>query len=242
MKNPHHDHGVAADAMARTAPPATAQPAQALAAPSRWGWRSGRRRAAMAAAALLALVAALAFAAHQQVLAAAAPFVRAVADAPAADAIVVLGARIHADGRPYSLLVDRLVTAEDLWRHGKAPRIVLSGRGGGGVGDDEVAAMRRYLAGRGVPDAAMVDDPLGLRTIDTMRRCRDVYGVARALVVTNPFHVPRAVFLARSVGLEAHGVEAPYGHDYGTATMLRNRAREVAARVWAWCEVAVAGR
>ena len=100
----------------------------------------------MAAAALLALVAALAFAAHQQVLAAAAPFVRAVADAPAADAIVVLGARIHADGRPYSLLVDRLVTAEDLWRHGKAPRIVLSGRGGGGVGDDEVAAMRRNRA------------------------------------------------------------------------------------------------
>jgi vancomycin permeability regulator SanA len=54
--------------------------------------------------------------------------------------------------------------------------------------------------------------------------------------------VPRAVFLARSVGLEAHGVEAPYGHDYGAATMLRNRTREVAARVWAWCEVAVAGR
>ena len=78
--------------------------------------------------------------------AAAAPFVRAVADAPAGDAIVVLGARIHADGRPYSLLVDRLVTAEDLWRHGKAPRIVLSGRGGGGVGDDEVAAMRRNRA------------------------------------------------------------------------------------------------
>ena len=78
--------------------------------------------------------------------AAAAPFVRAVADAPAGDAIVVLGARIHADGRPYSLLVDRLVTAEDLWRHGKAPRIVLSGLGGGGVGDDEVAAMRRNRA------------------------------------------------------------------------------------------------
>ncbi|MFN9441482.1 MAG: ElyC/SanA/YdcF family protein, partial [Planctomycetota bacterium] len=76
----------------------------------------------------------------------AAPFVRAVADAPAGDAIVVLGARIHADGRPYSLLVDRLVTAEDLWRHGKAPRIVLSGLGGGGVGDDEVAAMRRNRA------------------------------------------------------------------------------------------------
>jgi vancomycin permeability regulator SanA len=242
VKNPHHDHGVAADAMARTAPPATAQPASPLASPWRWCARAGRRRAVMAAAALLALVAALAFAAHQQVLAAAAPFVRAVADAPAGDAIVVLGARIHADGRPYSLLVDRLVTAEDLWRHGKAPRIVLSGRGGGGVGDDEVAAMRRFLAARGVPDAALVDDPLGLRTIDTMRRCRDVYGVARALVVTNPFHVHRAVFLARSVGLAAHGVEAPYGHDYGTATMLRNRAREVAARVWAWCEVAVAGR
>lgn len=191
------------------------------------------------AAAALAVVAV--GAAQQHVVAAAAPFVRAASEAPAADAIVVPGARIHADGRPYSLLVDRLVAAEGLWRRGTAPKLLLSGRGGGSVAEDEVAAMRRFLAARGVPDAAMVDDPLGLRTIDTMRRCRETFGLRRVVVVTNPFHLHRSVYLARGIGLEAHGVEAPYGHEYSTGTMLRNRGREVAARVVACWEVGWGG-
>jgi SanA protein len=225
VKTPRHD----ASSLA-TAPTAAARPSR----------RARMRRVLLAAGLSAAALVAGAAAAHQRVLAAAAPFVRAVADAPVAECIVVPGARIHPDGRPYSLLVDRLITAEDLWRHGKAPRIVLSGRGGGGLGEDEVAAMRRFLAARGVPDAAMLDDPLGLRTIDTMVRCRRVYGMRAVLVVTNPFHLARSVFLARSAGLDAHGVEAPYGHDYGVGTMLRNRGREALARVFAWCEVAVA--
>lgn len=199
--------------------------------------RRWRRRLVAVAALLLAVV----VAANLRVVVAAAPFVRAAADAPPADAIVVPGARIHADGRPYSLLVDRLVAAEDLWRRGTAPKLVLSGRGGGGVAADEVAAMRRFLRARGVPDAAMVDDPLGLRTIDTMRRCRESFGLRRVVVVTNPFHLHRSVFLARGVGLEAHGVEARYGFEYSAGTMLRNRAREVAARVVACWESAWGG-
>ena len=97
--------------------------------------------------------------------------------------------------------------------------------------------MRRFLRARGVPDAAMVDDPLGLRTIDTMRRCREAFGLRRVVVVTNPFHLHRSVYLARGVGLDARGVEAPYGHEYSAGTMLRNRGREVAARVVACWEV-----
>ncbi len=197
--------------------------------------RSWRRAVALVAALLVAVV----VGANAHVLAGAAPHVVAVADAPTADCIVVPGARIHADGRPYSLLVDRLVAADALWRRGCAPRIVLSGRGGGGIAEDEVASMRRFLTARGVPEAAMVDDPLGLRTIDTMVRCRDVYGMKSALVVTNPFHVARSVYLARSAGLEAHGVEAPYGHAYGFGTMLRNRSREALARVAACFDVHV---
>lgn len=212
--------------------------ASAVAAPARPASRRAWRRVLLAlAVAQFAVV----VAANLRVVRAATPFVCAAADAPAADAVVVPGARIHADGRPYSLLVDRLVAAEALWRRGTAPVLLLSGRGGGGVAEDEVAAMRRFLAARGVPDTAMIDDPLGLRTIDTMRRCRDTFGLRRVVVVTNPFHVHRSVFLARGVGLEAHGVEAPYGFEYSAGTMLRNQGREVAARVMACWEAWLGG-
>jgi len=187
----------------------------------------------------VALVVAMAVV-HEYVVRSAAACIHPAADVASADCIVVPGARIHADGTPYHLLEDRLRTALDLFVHGKAPCVVLSGHGGGGVGENEVAAMRRWLAERGVPHAAMRDDPLGLRTIDTMRRCGAELGMRSAIVVTNPFHLPRAVFLGRHCGLDVRGVEAPYGFDYSLGTMLKNRGREVLARVFAWCEVMVA--
>jgi vancomycin permeability regulator SanA len=190
------------------------------------------RRGAWVLAGVLLLCAAM----HTHVVLTASPHTFAPADAPTADCIVVPGARIHADGTPFDLLTDRLDTARHLFALGKAKCIVLSGRGGGGLDEDEVASMRRWLLARGVPAAAMVDDALGLRTLDTMRRCREL-GMRSAIVVTNPFHIARSVFLARAVGLDASGVEAPYAHDYSLGTMAKNRGREVIARVWAWLDV-----
>lgn len=201
---------------------------------------SRRRWRRVGLAALLALLAATAWM-HQQVLAAGDGHVVAAADAPLADLIVVPGARIHPDGTPYTMLAERLDTALDLFRLGRAPQLLLSGKGGGAIDEDEVAAMRRWLAARGVPEAAMVDDPLGLRTVDTLRRCRDVYAAHAVIVVTNPFHVARAVFLGRQCGLETTGVAAPYAADYGTLTMLKQNGREVFARIWAWLDVHVLG-
>jgi SanA protein len=176
---------------------------------------------------------------HEHVVRSATPAIFTVGSVPRADCIVVPGARIFADGSPYPLLEDRLRTAQELFAAGKAERILLSGHGGGGAGENEVAAMRRWLAARGVPDAAMCDDPLGLRTIDTMRRCRGEFGMRSAIVVTNPFHLPRAVFLGRHFGLDVRGVEAPWGFDYSAGTMLKNGGREVLARIFAWWEVFV---
>lgn len=196
--------------------------------------RRWARRLAVALAGLaLALLAANAF-----VVAVASPHCRAGAEATAvrAEAIVVLGARIHQDGRPYNMLVDRLATAHELWRSGVAPRIVLSGRGGGGLAVDEVASMRRWLEQHGVPPAALVDDGEGLRTIATMQRCRDAFGL-HSVVVTNGFHLARSVFLARHCGLEAIGVAAPAGFDYSLGTLVRNQGREVLARAFACGEV-----
>ncbi|MBL8750593.1 MAG: YdcF family protein [Planctomycetes bacterium] len=178
---------------------------------------------------------------HEHVVRSAAHAIFTIDAVAPADCIVVPGARILPDGRPYHLLEDRLATAHELFVRGKAPCILLSGRGGAGIAEDEVASMRRWLASRGVPDAAMRDDPLGLRTIDTMRRCRTDFGMRSAIVVTNPFHVPRAVFLGEHLGLDVRGVEAPYGRDYSAGTMVRNRVREVCARIFAWCEVFLGG-
>ena len=99
---------------------------------------------------------------HEHVVRSARHRIYDAASVPRADCILVPGARIHADGQPYPLLADRLATALDLFQHGKATRIVLSGRGGGGLALDEVAAMRRWLSARGVPADAMRDDALGL--------------------------------------------------------------------------------
>jgi len=208
--------------------------ARGPAVPRRGRW--WRRIAAVALAAGL-LLAGL----HTHVAWAGGAHVVAAAAVPAADCLVVPGARIHQNGLPYDLLVDRLEAARALFEQGKAPRLVLSGRGGGGLDVDEVGAMRRWLAARGVPATAMIDDPLGLRTLDTMRRCREVYGMRSAIVVTNGFHAARSVFLARAVGLEACAVAAPPLRDYPARTVLRNGGREVVARVWAWLDVYVFG-
>lgn len=167
--------------------------------------------------------------------------VHAIPAVPSADCILVPGARIYPDGSPYPMLVDRLAAALELFQLGKAPRILVSGRGGGGLAVDEIAAMRDWLEQRNVPADAIVDDPLGLRTIDSLRRCREVYGFGAAIVVSNGFHVPRMVFLGGHFGLDAYGVKAPSLYRYSWPTLWKNRGREVLARVRACLDVYVLG-
>jgi SanA protein len=186
------------------------------------------------------LLAVLTFA-HERVRRVGGASVVALDQAPPAAAAVVLGARILPDGTPYHMLVDRLEAGRRLFTEGRVPEIVVSGRGGGSVAEDEVLSMRRWLEQRGVPPTAIVDDPLGLRTIDTVRRARERYGSARVLLVSNPFHAARCVYLAESVGLRAVGIQAPPGHLYSFGTRARNHAREVAARVLAWFEMLAEG-
>lgn len=201
---------------------------------SRW-WRRLRRFALWGGL----LVSAATWLVQHHVVSSAEPFVFAVGDVPRADCILVPGARIYSDGAPYPMLVDRLAIAAELYHLGKAPVVLVSGRGGGGLARDEVGAMRRWLVGRGVPAAAIQEDPLGLRTIDSLRRCGAVYKHASTIVVSNDFHVPRMVFLARRFGLQGFGVVAPPLFEYSTSTLWSNRGREVLARVRACLDVYV---
>jgi len=206
---------------------------QKAAPPRRSAWRRIRRLAL----AFVLLVAAMTWLVQHHVVSSAEPFLHAPGAVPSAACILVPGARIYPDGRPYPMLVDRLAMAAELFRLGRAPRVLVSGRGGGGVATDEVGAMRRWLVARGVPADAIEDDPLGLRTIDSLRRCAEVYKHRSAIVVSNDFHVPRMVFLARHFGVDGFGVVAPPLYEYSTSTLWSNRGREILARVRACLDV-----
>ncbi|MCL5735701.1 MAG: YdcF family protein [Actinobacteria bacterium] len=137
-------------------------------------------------------------------------------DAPHAQAAIVLGALVHADGTPSPMLADRLETAVKLYKAGKVDKLLLSGDHGRTT-YDEVNAMLDYVVARGVPDEDVFTDHAGFSTYDTMYRARDVFKVHSAIVVTQGFHLPRAVYTARSLGLEATGVAAdirPYGNEW----------------------------
>ncbi|MEU8213341.1 ElyC/SanA/YdcF family protein [Micromonospora sp. NPDC049044] len=132
----------------------------------------------------------------------------AEADAPAADVVIVLGTAVAADRQqPSDRLAGRLETAAALVTSGRATVVLVSGDGGGASGD-ETAVMTAYLTGLGVDARRVVADPFGLDTYDSCARAREVYGVQRALIVTQSFHLPRAVTLCRQLGLDVDGVTA----------------------------------
>jgi vancomycin permeability regulator SanA len=154
---------------------------------------------------------------------------------PTADVIIVLGAGIGSDGSPSQVLGDRLETALALYRDGRAPRLLLTGDHAS-FDYDEVSAMRRWLEGRGVPRDALVLDGAGTDTFSSIARARTVYGAERAIVVTQAFHLPRAVWLARSMGIDAEGVAADRRAYRGA---LWFQVRELLSRTKAWIDVAV---
>ena len=146
---------------------------------------------------------------------------------------LVLGAGIYSDGEPSPILEGRLETALWLFRSGKVGWVLVSGDNRA-HNYNEPQAMRKWLIRRGVPVERVVSDYAGRRTWDSLRRAQAVFGVRRAVLVTSDFHLPRALFLARAMGLDALGVAADT-----SALPLRSRAsflaREFAARtvaVW----------
>jgi SanA protein len=151
-----------------------------------------------------------------------------------ADAIIVLGAGIGPDGVS-QVLGDRLDTALALYRDGRAEKILLTGDHAS-PNYDEVAAMRKYLEARGVPEGALLLDGAGVDTFNSISRARMVYGVERAIIVTQAFHLPRALWLARALGIDADGSEADRRAYRGAAWF---QARELISRTKAWIDVGI---
>jgi SanA protein len=143
-----------------------------------------------------------------------------------ADAIVVLGAGVWPDGSLSMILQDRLDTAVVLWRAHASARILVSGDHGTRT-HDELGPSLQYLRAAGVPDDSIFLDHAGFDTYSTFWRARRIFGASSVVVVTQSYHMPRALYFARAQGLTAYGVPADH-RDY--EQMTRYRIREVLSR------------
>ncbi|MCQ4043598.1 vancomycin high temperature exclusion protein [Streptantibioticus rubrisoli] len=155
---------------------------------------------------------------------AATPRVRDVADVPAAPVAVVFGAGL-VNGAPSPYLAHRLATAARLYRNHKVVALLVTGDNSR---DDynEPGAMRGYLVQHGVPADRVVLDYAGFDTWDSCARAKRIFGVDRAILVSQSFHIRRALDLCRAAGISAYGVGVAEPHD---ATWYFGGVREVAA-------------
>ena len=128
-----------------------------------------------------------------------------VTTVPSAPVAIVFGAGLYGDGQPSAFLVGRLTVAKKLYDTGKVRALLVSGDNSR-PDYDEPDVMRQWLIAHGVPATKVVADYAGFDTYDTCVRAHKLWGINRAILVSQNFHVPRAVAVCRSVGIVADSV------------------------------------
>jgi len=156
-----------------------------------------------------------------------------VQSVPASRVALVLGAGLRRDGSPTAVLYDRVATAVELYQFGAVSKLLMSGDNRF-PWHNEPEAMRRLAVQLGVPDEDIVLDYAGRRTYDSCYRAREIFGVKQAVIVTQRFHLNRAIYLCDSLGIEAIGVVADR-RQYRAAQWWS--LREMAALVNAWLDI-----
>jgi SanA protein len=163
--------------------------------------------------------------------------IHAVQESPARRVAIVFGAGLRYDGTPTAILRDRVETAVDLYFSGKVEKILMSGDNRFDY-YNEPESMRQYALSLGVPPQAIALDYAGRRTYDTCYRAKAIFGVESALLVSQGFHLPRALFLCNTLGLDAAGVESNQRRYRDRALLVWN-IREQFATVGAFLDVYV---
>ena len=187
-----------------------------------------RRRWLVIAVIAVALPVALVAGANAVVLLGGRGDANSLRDVPHAQVALVLGAQVKPDGQPSAMLADRITAAAELYRAHKVDKLLISGDHGQ-WSYDEVGTMRRALLHDGVRPQDLFTDHAGFDTWDSAQRARKVFGVRSVIVVTQGFHMARALYAARRAGLQATGYSADRRR-YG-AVLTRLRLRETLARV-----------
>jgi SanA protein len=156
---------------------------------------------------------------------------------PPARVAVVLGAGLQRDGTPQPVLQDRVETAAELYFAGKVEKLLMSGDNRF-IDYNEPGAMQKYAISLGVPEEDIVLDYAGRRTYDTCYRARTIFGLDQAIIVTQDFHLPRALFLCNTLGLPAVGVSADR-RVYRKSSLVTWNLREMPATLVAFWEALV---
>ena len=143
------------------------------------------------------------------------------------DCVLVLGCLVKNNGVPSDMLHDRLRRGVELYEVGAAPKLLMSGDHGR-EDYDEVAAMKKFAIEAGVPSTDVFMDHAGFSTYESIVRAKEVFQAEKIVIVTQEYHLYRAIYLAQQLGLEAYGVSSDYRSYYG---QTGRDLREILARV-----------
>ena len=142
------------------------------------------------------------------------------------DCIIVLGCQVHPDGNPSIMLNDRIQRGVELYKLGVSQKIIMSGDHGQAE-YDEVNAMKQTAIDLGVDSSDVFMDHAGFSTYETVYRAKEIFGAKRVVIVTQQYHLYRAVYIAKQLGLEAYGVNSDFHEFRG---QIFNDVREILAR------------
>jgi SanA protein len=156
-------------------------------------------------------------------------------EVPQTRVALVLGTAPTVAGRPNSYFVNRIAAAAELYRAGRVQKILVSGDNGR-RGYDEPTAMKKALVQRGVPAEDVTCDFAGFHTLDSIVRAKEVFGLESCVIVTDDFHLSRALYTAQQKGLRAIGFQT---RPVSSAMSTRLQIRELGARVLVWMDCKV---
>ena len=143
------------------------------------------------------------------------------------DCILVLGCGVRADGSPSDMLHDRLRRGVELYEADAAPKLLMTGDHGR-KNYDEVDVMKSFAVDAGIPSEDVFMDHAGFSTYESMYRAKEIFQAKKIIIVTQQYHLYRAIYIAESLGMEAYGVASDY-RTYSGQTA--REVREILARV-----------
>ncbi|MCC7357157.1 YdcF family protein [Candidatus Uhrbacteria bacterium] len=153
-------------------------------------------------------------------------------DARASTAII-LGASVKASGQPSDALRDRLLVGSTLYKEGHVRQILITGDDGA-YHAKEIESMHNFLLKQGIPKEAILADPHGYRTYESCKRAANVYQIKDAIIITQRFHIARALYLCESFGIQSIGVTSDLTN---YQRIVYFWARDLAASIKAWSDV-----
>ena len=146
---------------------------------------------------------------------------------------MVLGAGLKAKGAPSDILEDRILTAIELYKNNKIGKFIMSGDNSS-VNHNEVEAMKLFALANGLPAEAMILDHAGLSTYNSCERVKSNFSLSQVIVITQKYHLRRALYLCNELGINAVGVAA---HDRGYIKQMKYNWRELVASLQAWMQI-----